>query len=202
MDETDAQGSQWCVSSLLLRSGAKEEPRSFPAIESHRSLDKKALPGLPVSGLVLPCEAMIKWQEWIQERSPDGPTLCWRLIWDATLHCATHWPRLVVGQATECKSTLLARLLFGTSLAVYKVLSWDVICGYHLPVCLDTDANGSLLMLAFLFLLLLIIIWLDSGIFVCNHALEPHGDRTQAQEVSDSHPHYVIVTKVMPRVYY
>lgn len=80
MDETDAQGSQWCVSSLLLRSGAKEEPRSFPAIESHRSLDKKALPGLPVSGLVLPCEAMIKWQEWIQERSPDGPTLCWRLI--------------------------------------------------------------------------------------------------------------------------
>lgn len=34
-DETDAQESQWCVSSSLLRSGAKEEPRSFPAIESH-----------------------------------------------------------------------------------------------------------------------------------------------------------------------
>lgn len=107
------------------------------------------------SGLVLPCQpwASIKQQEWIQGCSPDGPTLCWRLIWDATLCCATCWPRLVVGQATKCKSTLLAWLHFGIPQAMCKALSWDVVCECHLPVSLDTDANGSHLILFFLFLL-------------------------------------------------
>lgn len=39
--EANVRESQWSVSSLLQRSGAKEEPRSFPAIWSHWSLNKK-----------------------------------------------------------------------------------------------------------------------------------------------------------------
>lgn len=169
---------KWC------KGGAKILPSYWKSLKlEQKSAARSVCLFYVCAGLVLPCEprASIKRQEWIQEHSPDGPTLCWRLIWDATLHCATHRPQLVVGQATWCKSTLLARLLFGTCQATYKVLSWDAVYEYDLPVSLDTAANGSLLILAFLFLLVtyysllfcLIVAFLSAIILLNRTGTEP-----------------------------
>lgn len=156
--ETDAQGSQWCVSSSLLRSAAKEEPRSFPATECRWSLGRKVLPGPslpPVSSMCARDWGCAVSQEppsngrKTQGCSPAEPPPFWGPISDATRHCATRWPQLIVGQASESKSMLLARI--GTRQAILKVLFWDVVCVYRLPLSLLGDANNSLLVLFFLF---------------------------------------------------